>query len=207
MGLQGGRRLSHRYHREKENVVALRAVLLLTAATTPAVAAVVTSRQQLGIFAFDEWPIYNGSSYDYTHWDWGLMAGQFAALPYGPWTAAGQGSLYKQAAAAGVQLMHENHAVYTEALMPHLANRTARAAWVAREAAAVMRENVFAGTVVDFENIAGACPADPASCVAGFTALVAELRSALQSPRRVVAAALPYTPVTGYYDYVGLNRS
>ena len=185
--------------------MALRAVLLLlllTAATTPAVAS-----RQLGIFAFDEWPIYNGSSYDYTHWDWGLMAGQFAALPYGPWTAAGQGSLYKQAAAAGVQLMHENHAVYTEALMPHLANRTARAAWVTREAAAVLHENVFAGTVVDFENIAGACPADPASCVAGFTALAAELRSALQNPRRVVAAALPYTPVTGYFDYVGLNRS
>ena len=184
--------------------MALRAVLLLllTAATTPAVAS-----RQLGIFAFDEWPIYNGSSYDYTHWDWGLMAGQFAALPYGPWTSAGQGSLYKQAAAAGVQLMHENHAIYTEALMPHLANRTARAAWVTREAAAVLHENVFAGTVVDFENIAGACPADPASCVAGFTALAAELRSALQNPRRVVAAALPYTPVTGYFDYVGLNRS
>ena len=44
--------------------MALRAVLLLllTAATTPAVAS-----RQLGIFAFDEWPIYNGSSYDYTH--------------------------------------------------------------------------------------------------------------------------------------------
>jgi hypothetical protein len=64
----------------------------------------------------------------------------------------------------------------------------------------------IAGTVVDFENIAGACPADPASCVAGFTKLTAELRGALRQPRKTIAAALPYTPVRGYFDYVGLNR-
>jgi hypothetical protein len=107
-----------------------RAVLLLAVTSTGGGAtgaeatpfrADVTPRR-LRIFAFDEWPIYNGSATDYTHWDWKLMAGQYVALPYGPWTAAGQGNLYAQAAAAGVQLMHENHAVYTEALMPHLAN-------------------------------------------------------------------------------------
>lgn len=117
---------------------------LVSAAAGP-VLKTTDSSAVLGVWAWDDWPSYNGSATDCTNWDWSIMRDQYITTPYNP----GSSPVFALAESHNVHMIHTPEGSTVEALIPHLPSATARAKFVAAEAAKVTHaDSPWAGSVL-----------------------------------------------------------